>query len=122
MLYNKFLFAKLDAPTNSKHFFVKQSHYQIQERISNILRKYSLNEQTYLSKEATAYAYANLLLEDPELVTDRHIRILQKDLTDEQIIAITHYVLEQIGENAYVNAFRQRCSRVLNEAPIEVDF
>ena len=101
---------------------MKLNHYQIQEHISNILKKYSHSDRAYLSKEATAYAYANLLLEDPELVTDRHIRILQKDLSDEQITAITHYVLEQIGENAYVNAFRQRCSRILAETPVEINF
>ncbi len=94
--------------------------YQIQEHISNILKEYSLDDVNFLGKEATAFAYANLLLEDPELVTDRHIRILKKDLSDDQIIAITHCVLEQIGENAYVNAFRLRCSRILTEDPMEV--
>lgn len=99
---------------------MKLNNYQIHEHISNILKEYSTSDRAYLNKEATAYAYANLLLEDPELVTDRHIRILQKDLSDEQIIAITHCVLEQIGENAYVNAFRQRCSRILAERQVEV--
>jgi len=92
---------------------------QIQEHISNILKEYSLSQEQYLSKEATAFAYVNLLLEDPELVTDRHIRILQKELSADQIIAITHYVLEHIGENAYVNAFRLRCSRILAEGLME---
>ena len=99
---------------------MKLDNYQIHEHISNILKEYSISDRTYLSKQATAIAYANLLLEDPELVTDRHIRILQKDLSDEQIMAITHCVLEQIGENAYVNAFRQRCTRILAEGSVEV--
>lgn len=75
-----------------------------------------MDDNSFFGKEATAFAYANLLLEDPELVTDRHIKILKKDLTSDQIIAITHCVLEQIGENAYVNAFRLRCSRILADS------
>ena len=99
---------------------MKPNIYQIQDHISTILKEVSSDEDNFLSKEATAFAYANLLLEDPELVTDRHIKILKKDLSDDQIIAITHCVLEQIGENAYVNAFRLRCSRILAEDQIEV--
>ena len=99
---------------------MKLNHYQIQEHVSNIIKEYSENDPGYPGKQATAFAYANLLLEDPELVTDRHIKILKKDLSDDQIIAITHYVLEQIGENAYVNAFRLRCSRILAEDTVEV--
>lgn len=99
---------------------MKLNVYQIQEHISNILEEYSENDSFYLSKQATAFAYANLLLEDPELVTDRHIKMLKKDLSDDQIIAITHCVLEYIGENAYVNAFRLRCSRILAEDTVEV--
>ena len=93
--------------------------YQIKEQISNILKEYPFDEDQYLSKQATAVAYANLLLEDPELVTNRHIKILQKELTSDQIIAITHCVLEQVGENAYVNAFRLRCTRILSEGTVQ---
>ena len=89
--------------------------HQIKEQISNIIREFGIDGDSYEVKEATAVAYANLLLEDPELVTDRHIRMLQKELSAEQIIAITHCVLEQVVENAYVNAFRLRCSRLLAE-------
>jgi len=99
---------------------LKLNLYQIQEHISNILKEYSSNDRDFLDKQTTAFAYANLLLEDPELVTDRHIKILRKDLSDDQIIAITHCVLEYIGENAYVNAFRLRCSRILAEDSVAV--
>lgn len=98
---------------------LKVNFHQIREHISHILREFSPDEDQLLAKEATAIAYANLLLEDPELVTDRHIKILQKELSANQIVAITHYVLEQVGENAYVNAFRLRCSKILHEDSVE---
>ena len=93
--------------------------YEIKDRISDIIKEFSFNEDRFLDKQSIAIAYANLLLEDPELVTDRHIRMLQKELTSDQIIAITHCVLEQVGENAYVNAFRLRCTKILSEDPIK---
>ena len=98
---------------------MKLHHTQIQEFIADIIREYSASEEQYLNKELIAFAYANLLLEDPELVTDRHIRMLHKELCADQIIAITHCVLEHIGENAYVNAFRLRCSKILQEGLVE---
>jgi hypothetical protein len=98
---------------------VKRNLNQIQAHISNILKEYSLSPEQYLAKEVTAFAYVSLLLEDPELVTDRQIRILRKELSTDQITAITHYVLEHVGENAYVNAFRLRCSTILTEDLME---
>ena len=99
---------------------MKLNFEQIRDHISHILREYPIDETIFAAKEATAIAYANLLLEDPELVTDRHVRILQRELTSQQIMEITHYVLDQIGENAYANAFRLRCSQILREGMPEV--
>lgn len=92
----------------------------IRDHITNILKEYPIQETRFASKEATAVAYANLLLEDPELVTNRHIKILQRELSSQQIMEITHFVLDQIGENAYVNAFRLRCSQILRESVSEI--
>jgi len=91
--------------------------FQIEQLLSGLVAGYEPNAESYTFKEATAHAYASLLMEDPEMVTDRHIKILQKDFTNEQIIAITTSVLEQICEMAYVEAFRLRCVRVLAETP-----
>ena len=99
---------------------MKLNYEQIRNHISNILRVYPIDETMFAAKEATAIAYANLLLEDPELVTDRHVKILQRELTSQQIMEITHYVLDQIGENAYANAFRRRCSQILSESIPEI--
>ena len=93
---------------------------QISHHITHILKEYPIPEQEFASKEATAIAYVSLLIEDPELVTNRHIKILQKELSAQQIMEITHYVLDQVGENAYANAFRSRCSRILQESTVEL--
>ncbi len=98
---------------------VKLSIDHINTHITHILNEYPIRDQDFASKEATAIAYVSLLLEDPELVTDRHIKILQKELSDQQIMEITHYVLDQIGENAYANAFRSRCYSIINKSPVE---
>ncbi|MDH3709379.1 MAG: hypothetical protein OER04_05805 [Cyclobacteriaceae bacterium] len=94
---------------------MKLNFDQIGNHITHILREYPIDDNRFAAKEATAIAYASLLMEDPELVTNRHIKILQKELTPQQIKEITHYVLDQVGENAYANAFRLRCSQILDE-------
>jgi hypothetical protein len=99
--------------------FVKLNYVQIQQRISELIKEYALDGNSYLIKKATALAYADFLMEDPELVTDRHIKILEKNFTSDQIIAITNCVLEQICEKAYAQAFRLRCSRILAKEPFE---
>ena len=99
---------------------MKLSTDQIAHHVTHILREHSIKENEFAAKEATAIAYVSLLMEDPELVTNRHIKILQKELTAQQIMEITHYVLDQIGENAYANAFRSRCSHILQQSTIEL--
>jgi len=98
---------------------VKLSIDQISTHITHILKEYPILDQDFASKEATAIAYVSLLIEDPELVTDRHIKMLQKELSAQQIMEITHFVLEQIGENAYVNAFRSRCYNIIQQNAVE---
>lgn len=110
------MFRNLKALSFNKQSSVKLNVIQIRHHISHILKEYPMGETLFVAKEATALAYANLLLEDPELVTNRHIHILQRTLSPQQIMEITHYVLDQIGENAYANAFRLRCSQILDES------
>jgi len=106
--------------TNQPRSSVKLSTDQIAHHISHILQEYPIPKNEFAAKEATAIACVSLLMEDPELVTNRHIKILQKELSAQQIMEITHYVLDQIGENAYANAFRSRCSQILEQSTVEL--
>ena len=70
---------------------------QLYKKIDNVINSSDSLGVQIESKKALAIAYANLLLEDPKLVTVGHLRILEKELSAQQVCVLTRYVLSQSG-------------------------
>ena len=54
------------------------------------------------SKRALAIAYANLLSEDPRMVTTGHLHLLGKEFTPEQVCVLTKYILSLSGKRSKI--------------------
>lgn len=70
---------------------------QLYMDIDKMLKKPDTPGMQIESKKALAVAYANLLLENPEMVTAGHLQILKKQLNHQEVRQITNYILEQSG-------------------------
>ncbi len=61
------------------------------------------------SKKALAMAYANLLLEDPRMVTIGHLRILERELSPQQVCTLTKFLLSHSGKHSdiFIKTFEE---------------
>ena len=76
---------------------------QLHQKIDSVINESNaLGGVQIESKKALAMAYANLLLEDPRMVTAGHLRILKKELSLQQICSLTQYLLERSGLSSSV--------------------
>ena len=75
---------------------------QLYREIDNVIKDSDSLGVRIESKKALAVAYANLLLEDPKMVTIGHLRILEKELSLEQVCTLTKYILSQSGKRSSI--------------------
>ena len=82
---------------------------QLQSKIEHIITDSDSKDIKLESKRALAFAYANLLMEDPRMVTIGHLQILRNKLLPEQVCFLTKYVVSHSKEEcgSFLYTFEQ---------------